>query len=99
MPFLQVQFLSPRSNLIPGTGLYSRAAGPNDAVEDNSEEFNVEGGIDIHQITIDVYGEVYKDTEIRIGNRSLKLQKTVTNRQFKLHPSGKRIIAVPLKKQ
>ena len=88
-----------RFNLIPGTGLYSRAAGPNDTVEDNSEEYSDDGGIDIGQVTIDVYGEVYKDTEIRIGNRSLKLQKTVTNRQFKLHPNGKRIIAVPLKKQ
>lgn len=88
-----------RFNLIPGTGLYSRAAGPNDAVEDNSEEYNAEAGIAIEQITIDVYGTVYRDTEIRIGNRSLKLEKTVTNRQFKLHPSGKRIIAVPLKKR
>jgi len=88
-----------RFNLIPGTGLYSRVAGPNDNIEDNGEEYNAEGGIAIEQITIDVYGEVYKDTDIRIGNRSLKLKKTVTNRQFKLHPSGKRIIAVPLKKQ
>lgn len=88
-----------RFNLIPGTGLYSRAAGPNETIEDNSEEYSAEGGIDIDQITIDVFGEVRKDTEFRIGNRKLRLEKTVTNRQFKLHPSGKRIIAVPLKKQ
>ena len=88
-----------RFNLIPGTGIYSRAAGPTDHIEDNDEQYNDEGGIAIEQITIDVYGTVYKNTEIRIGNRSLKLEKTVTNRQFKLHPNGKRIIAVPLKKQ
>ena len=88
-----------RFNLIPGTGLYSRTAGPTDAVEDNREEYSDDSGIDIGLITIDVYGEVHKDTEIRIGNKNLKLQKTVSNRQFKLHPSGKRIIAVPLKKR
>lgn len=92
-----------RFNLIPGTGIYSRAAGPNDTIDgnndDNNEDYNAEGGIDIEQITIDVCGEVRKDTVIRIGNRKLRLQKTVTNRQFKLHPNGKRIIAVPLKKQ
>ena len=88
-----------RFNLIPGTGLYSRVAGPDDESVNSSDEYSAEGGIAIEQITIDVYGTIFKDTEIRIGNRNLRLEKTVTNRQFKLHPSGKRIIAVPLKKR
>ena len=86
-----------RFNLIPGTGKYSRVTGPNDAPDDKNEEYIDEGGIDIQQITIDAHGSIYKDTEIRIGNLSLKLQKTVAHRQFKIHSNGKRIIAVPLK--
>lgn len=88
-----------RFNLIPGTGIYSRAAGPDDEVDKNNPDYSDEGGIAIDQITIDVHGEVYKETEIWIGNRNLKLEKTVNNRQFKLHPNGKRIIAVPLRKK
>ena len=88
-----------RVNLIPGTGIYSRVAGPDDEQDTNNPDYNAEGGIDIGQITIDVHGDIYKDTEIRIGNKNLKLVKTVNNRQFKLHPSGKRIIAVPLRKK
>lgn len=86
-----------RFNMIPGTGIYSRAAGPDDVIDINDEDYSDEGGIAIDQVTIDVLGTIYRDTEIRIGNRTLKLEKTVTNRQFKLHPSGKRIIAIPLK--
>ena len=87
-----------RVNLIPGTGIYSRVAGPDDEIDTDNPDYNDESGIAIDQITIDVHGEIYKDTEIRIGNKNLRLEKTVNNRQFKLHPSGKRIIAVPLKK-
>lgn len=86
-----------RVNLIPGTGIYSRVAGPDDEVDKDNPDYSDEDGIAIDKITIDVHGEVYKDTEIRIGNRNLKLEKTVNNRQFKLHPNGKRIIAVPLR--
>ncbi|TKB10330.1 DUF342 domain-containing protein [Desulforhopalus sp. IMCC35007] len=87
-----------RLNLIPGTGIYSRAAGPDDLIDPDTDDYKAEGGIPIEEITIDVHGAIYRDTEVRIGNRSLKLEKTVTNRQFKLHPTGKRIIATPLKK-
>ncbi len=87
-----------RVNLIPGTGIYSRVAGPDEDVDKNNPDYNDEGGIAIDQITIDVHGEIFKETEIRIGNKNLKLEKTVSSRQFKLHPSGKRIIAVPLKR-
>ncbi|BHH83331.1 DUF342 domain-containing protein [Desulforhopalus sp. 52FAK] len=95
----EVKLKRMRVNLIPGTGIYSRVAGPDEEIDTNNPDYNDEGGIAIDKITIDVHGEIYKDTEIRIGNKSLKLEKTVNSRQFKLHPSGKRIIAVPLKKK
>ncbi|MFT5698072.1 MAG: hypothetical protein ACI8ZB_000926 [Desulforhopalus sp.] len=87
-----------RVNLIPGTGIYSRVAGPDHEIDAKNEDYKADGGIPIEQVTIDVHGAIFKGSEIRIGNRNLKLEKTVTNRQFKLHPNGKRIIAVPLKK-
>lgn len=84
-----------RLNLIPGSGLYSRVAGPDDAPPD-AEEYNADDAIDIESIKIDVQGTVFGGTEIRIGNRTMKLEKTVSARQFKLHPNGKRIIAKPI---
>ena len=61
------------------------------------EEYSSAGGIDIQAIRIDVLGTLMATSEIRIGNSSLRLDKTVSNRQFRLHPNGKRIIAGPLK--
>ncbi|PHR28324.1 MAG: hypothetical protein COA36_07050 [Desulfotalea sp.] len=87
-----------RVNLIPGTGIYSRVAGPDDVPKNDRADYSAEDGIAIDQITIDAHGTIFRDTKIRIGNKTLKLEKTVTNRQFKLHPNGKRIIAIPLKK-
>ncbi len=100
----QTKLLLLRVNLIPGTGKYSRVADPNE--ENNSESGNVEqnedyccdGGIAIEDIKIDVIGTIFTGTIIRIGNRTMKLDKTVSNRQFKLHANGKRILAVPLKR-
>jgi hypothetical protein len=88
-----------RVNLIPGTGRYSRVAGPEDpaTVKTDADDYNSEGGIAIEDITIDVMGTIFAGTVIRIGNRSMKLEKTVSNRQFKLHANGRRILAGPLK--
>jgi len=96
----ETKILLKRINLIPGTGKYSRVAGPDDVpkVEAQDDDYNSEGGILIENIKIDIVGSVFAGTTIRIGNRSLKLDKTVSNRQFKLHPNGKRIIAGPIKR-
>jgi uncharacterized protein len=77
-------------NLIPGTGLYSRGGGDdsNDAEEEN-------GNID--KVRIDVYGTVFAGTKIRIGNRSMVLDKTVSNRRFRLQKNLKSIIAATLR--
>ncbi len=87
-----------RANLIPGTGLHSRVAGPSDEMDTNNPDYNDDDGIDIQEITIDIKGEVHEGTNLRIGNKTLKLDKTISNRQFKLHANGKRIMAVSLKK-
>lgn len=85
-----------RLNLIPGTGIYSRVAGPADEVDSNNKDYCAKDGIPIEDIRIDVYGTVFSGTEIWIGNRNIRLEKTVSNRQFRLQPNGKRIIAVPI---
>ncbi len=95
----ETKLLLLRVNLIPGTGKYSRVAGP-DAQEEthiNADDYNSDGGIPIENIKIDVLGTIFADTTIRIGNRTLQLDKTVSNRQFRLHANGKRILAVPIK--
>jgi uncharacterized protein len=78
-------------NLIPGTGLYSRGGG------ENSDETNEETG-NIDTIRIDVYGTIYAGTKIRIGNRKMIVDKTISNRQFRLQKNLKTIIAAPIKK-
>ncbi len=87
-----------RSNLIPGTGLYSKAGGPEDEEIESSEEYSSAGGIEIEKIKIDVVGNIYTGTKIRIGNCALVIEKTVSFRQFKLHPNKKSIIAIAIKK-
>ncbi len=94
-----------RLNLIPGTGKYSKVAGPEEESKigdtnnaEQNEDYNSDGGIAIEDIKIDVVGTIFTGTIIRIGNRTMKLDKTVSNRQFKLNPNGKRILAVPLKR-
>ena len=93
-----------RVNLIPGSGKYSRVSDPD---EDHAGEIDTalrnadyrsEGGIAIEDIKIDVVGTIFTGTIIRIGNRSMKLDKTVSNRSFKLHANGRRILAIPLKR-
>lgn len=88
-----------RVNLIPGTGKYSRIAGPHEKnkIEQN-KDYNSDGGIAIENIKIDVLGTIFTGTVIQIGNKTLRLDKTVSKRQFKLHANGKRILAVPIKR-
>lgn len=93
----ETKLLLLRVNLIPGTGIYSRVAGPAGQEQPSGGDYCSEGGIAIEKITIDVTGTIYSDTEIRIGNCSMKLEKTVSNRRFKLHPNKKRIMSGPLK--
>jgi uncharacterized protein len=75
-------------NLIPGTGLYSRGGGDDDQGEETG---------DIDKIKIDVHGTIFAGTRIRIGNRSMLVDKTVTNRQFRLQKNLRSIIASPLR--
>ena len=77
-------------NLIPETGLYSRCGG-----DDSSDPDEETGNID--KIRIDVHGTIFAGTRIRIGNRSMVVDKTVTNRQFRLQKNLKSIIAAPLR--
>jgi uncharacterized protein (DUF342 family) len=86
-----------RVNLIPGSGFYSRVAAPPEEELENPEEFSDDDAIEIENIKITVHGTVYAGTQIRIGNRTLKLEKTVSGRQFRLHANGKRIIAIPVR--
>ncbi len=96
----ETKLLLLRVNLIPGTGQYSRVGGPNEAPNDEieHEDYNSEGGIPVQDIKIDVLGTIFIGTLIRIGNRFLKLEKTVSNRRFKLHANGKTILAGPIKR-
>jgi len=84
-------------NMIPGSGIYSRVGPSKRDAPDPGPDYSNEGSIDIGSITIDVRGTIYAGTKIRIGNRLLKLDKTVYSRQFILHSDQKSIIAKPLK--
>ncbi len=87
-----------RLNMIPGTGLYSKAGAPEDEKAEFSEDYSSVGGIDIEKIRIDVVGTIFADTRIQIGNCSMIIDKTVSFRQFKLHPNKKSILAIAIKK-
>lgn len=84
-----------RINMIPGSGLYSRA-GEGDDPRFTVEEYSAENSIDLRKITIEVFGSILAGTTIQIGNRTLKLDKTITSRLFKLNDNYRRILAVPL---
>lgn len=87
-----------RLNMIPGTGLYSKAGAPEDEKAESSEEYSSVGGIEIEKIKIDVVGTIFADTRIQIGNCAMAIEKTVSFRQFKLHPNKKSILAIAIKK-
>jgi len=72
-------------NLIPGTGMYSRGGGGDD---NGREEFG-----EIAKTRIDVHGTIYAGTRIRIGNRIMVLDSTVSKKQFRLHKNLRSIIA------
>jgi len=93
---LKLQLL--QMNMIPGTGIYSRVGVNTDKITESGPEYSIKGGINIGEITIDVRGTIFAGTQIRIGNRTLRLDKTVSGRQFVLHDNQKRIIAKPIKK-
>lgn len=86
-------------NLIPGTGKYSRGGGEDTVVGSSEEDYSTRGGVAIDKITIDVHGKIYAGTTLMIGNRLLKLDKTLSKRQFKLSGNLKRIIAAPIKRR
>ncbi len=87
-----------RLNMIPGTGCYSKVSGPEDEERELGEEYSSEGGIAIEKIKIDVVGTIFSGTKIQIGNCAMVIEKTVSSRQFKLHPNKKSILAIALKK-
>ncbi len=93
----ETKLLLLRVNLIPGTGRYSRVAGPDGAAVAEGDDYRSDGGIAIESIKVDVNGTILAGTMLRIGNRRLKLEKTVSARRFRLNPSGKQIIATPIR--
>lgn len=83
-----------RFNLIPGSGLYSRA-GQGDDPQFSAEEYADEYAVDLRTISIEVQGAIQEGTIIQIGNRNMVLDKTITFRLFKLSDNLKRVLAVP----
>jgi len=83
-----------RMNMIPGSGLYSRAGEAGEG-SFSAEEMSDEYSIDLRDISIEVQGSIQAGTTIQIGNRTMLLDKTITFRLFKLSDNLKRILAVP----
>lgn len=94
----ETKLLLLRVNMIPGTELYSRAGGPENEPMPPAKAPNSGGGIPIEKIKIEVKGTIFAATRLQIGNCTMLLEKTVSNRTFKLHPNGKRIIVIPNKR-
>ena len=71
-------------NMIPGTSKFSRVG----ALRDASDDVQVGGietnALDIAKISIDIHGTIFFGTELRIGNRTMTLAKTISNRRIKL---------------
>lgn len=78
-------------NLIPGTGHFSRP--------DESDELSDYGAIVIQDISIEIHGIIYAGTIIQIGNRSITLTNTISNRLFKLNDTFTDISALPLRRR
>ena len=83
-----------RLNMIPGTGLYSRADGSGSQFGGDQGE-----GDDIGGIAIEFFGTVEAGTRLQIGNRTMILDTTIANRTFKLNETGQKIIAAPLRRR
>jgi len=85
-------------NLIPGTLKYSRVGALKDQLEQNADDDSIgKKGMDIGKIHIDIQGTMFVGTELRIGNRTMTLNKTISNRRIKLDKRQKRLIAAPLR--
>jgi len=84
---LQLQKL----NLIPGTARLSRP--------DDDDEFSPSGGITIQDVKIEVHGIIHAGTVIQLGNRSMTLTNTISNRLFKLNDSFSDIAPLPLRRR
>lgn len=84
---LQLQKL----NLIPGTERLSRP--------DDDDEFSPSGGITIQDVRIEIHGIIHAGTVIRIGNKSMTLANTISNRLFKLNDSFSEISPLPLRRR
>ena len=85
-------------NLIPGTLKYSRVGALKDQLEQDAADDSIEKkGMDISKIHIDIQGTMYVGTELRIGNRTMTLNKTISNRRIKLDKRQKRLVAAPLR--
>jgi uncharacterized protein (DUF342 family) len=85
-----------RLNLIPGTGIYSRAGSSDTSPQSASEDYSDADGINLRDIVIEVEGIIHAGTKIQIGNRTLTLDKTLQKRYFKLTDNQKRILTLPL---
>lgn len=80
-----------RINLIPGTGRFSRPVEDDDSADGS--------GIAIQDIGIEIQGIVYAGTIIQIGNRSMTLTNTISNRLFRLSDSLNEIAALPMRRR
>lgn len=88
-----------RMNMIPGTGIHSRASEGDNIKKLRGEKYSDKGGIDISEIYIEIYGIIYSGTKIQIGNRTLTLEHTIANRLFKLNDNLTEISAHPLRRR
>jgi uncharacterized protein (DUF342 family) len=85
-------------NLIPGTALYSRAGSPADKqVAEETEDEDITTKCHIENIFIDLQGNLFAGTELRIGNCKLLVKSNISRRRFKLNKNLKQIIATPIK--
>lgn len=57
------------------------------------------GGATIQDIVIEIHGIVHAGTVIQIGNRSMTLTNTISNRQFRLNDTFTDIAALPLRRR
>ncbi|MBM9520718.1 DUF342 domain-containing protein [Desulforhopalus vacuolatus] len=98
-----LKLLQLRLNMIPGSGIWSRTAPPTQEdiahiAKYKVKDYSTERAIDIQTVTIDVKGTIVANSMLRIGNRTLTLEKAMTMQRFKLSDNGKRIVAVTLKR-
>lgn len=86
-------------NLLPGTGKYSRGGASEGRVAGASnEDYQDKPSVELDKISIDISGTIHAGTELMIGNRKLKIEKTLSRRSFKLATNMRRIIAAPYSK-